>query len=222
MAAAAATLVLAVILVLLSRFKHDALLMTVNFLDIMIIDADTFSFLLTIYPNLGWNIAAAAAVVVPLIVLLWWFDPFRVRLRTAIAGGLGSLAALSMIALGVQSDLYEEFSNANYVSKFARSGVTGTLTVAADHFDLHAKLGFLLGAFSKTIEHEIEQNLDKLLGALGRFGFGSLGLKKEDFLKPGAVVQLGYPPARIDLITAIDQLAEIKVRTGMDVPTVIT
>ncbi|MBI3369525.1 MAG: polyhydroxyalkanoic acid system family protein [Burkholderiales bacterium] len=47
--------------------------------------------------------------------------------------------------------------------EFTRSGVNGTLVVAADHFDLHAKLGFLLGAFSKTIESEIEKNLDALL-----------------------------------------------------------
>lgn len=47
---------------------------------------------------------------------------------------------------------------------FTRSGVNGTLVVAADHFDLHAKLGFLLGAFAKTIETEIQQNLDQLLG----------------------------------------------------------
>ena len=46
---------------------------------------------------------------------------------------------------------------------FKRSGVSGTLLVAADHFDLHAKLGFLLGAFSKTIEGEITKNLDQLL-----------------------------------------------------------
>ena len=48
--------------------------------------------------------------------------------------------------------------------EFTRSGVNGTLKVAADHFDLNAKLGFLLGAFSKTIEAEIEKNLDTLLG----------------------------------------------------------
>jgi len=47
--------------------------------------------------------------------------------------------------------------------EFTRSGVNGRLIVAADHFDLQAQLGFLLGAFSKTIEREIEQNLDKLL-----------------------------------------------------------
>jgi putative polyhydroxyalkanoate system protein len=49
--------------------------------------------------------------------------------------------------------------------EFTRSGVNGTLVVAADHFDLQAKLGFLLGAFSKTIEGEIEKNLDALLGS---------------------------------------------------------
>ncbi|MDO9285713.1 MAG: polyhydroxyalkanoic acid system family protein [Aquabacterium sp.] len=49
--------------------------------------------------------------------------------------------------------------------EFTRSGVNGTLIVAADHFDLHAKLGFLLGAFAKTIEGEIQKNLDDLLGA---------------------------------------------------------
>ena len=47
--------------------------------------------------------------------------------------------------------------------EFTRSGVNGRLIVAADHFDLDAKLGFLLGAFSKTIESEIEKNLDELL-----------------------------------------------------------
>ena len=46
---------------------------------------------------------------------------------------------------------------------FTRSGINGTLIVAADHFDLNAKLGFLLGAFSKTIESEIKKNLDGLL-----------------------------------------------------------
>jgi putative polyhydroxyalkanoate system protein len=47
--------------------------------------------------------------------------------------------------------------------EFTRSGVAGKLIVAADHFDLNAKLGFLLGAFSKTIESEIQKNLDALL-----------------------------------------------------------
>ena len=49
--------------------------------------------------------------------------------------------------------------------EFTRSGVNGRLVVAADHFDLDARLGFLLGAFRHTIESEIERNLDKLLTA---------------------------------------------------------
>ncbi|HEY0818566.1 MAG TPA: polyhydroxyalkanoic acid system family protein [Rhizobacter sp.] len=51
--------------------------------------------------------------------------------------------------------------------EFKRSGVTGQLLVAADHFELNAKLGFLLGAFAKTIESEIEKNLDALLAGKG-------------------------------------------------------
>ncbi|MCE2914032.1 MAG: polyhydroxyalkanoic acid system family protein [Rubrivivax sp.] len=47
--------------------------------------------------------------------------------------------------------------------EFVRSGVNGRLIVAADHFDLEAKLGFLLGAFAKTIEGEIQKNLDAQL-----------------------------------------------------------
>jgi putative polyhydroxyalkanoate system protein len=49
--------------------------------------------------------------------------------------------------------------------EFTRSGCNGQLIVAADHFTLDAKLGFLLGAFSKTIQTEIEKNLDMLLAA---------------------------------------------------------
>jgi putative polyhydroxyalkanoate system protein len=51
--------------------------------------------------------------------------------------------------------------------RFKRSGVNGQLIVAADHFDLDAKLGFLLGAFAKTIENEICKNLDGLLAKSG-------------------------------------------------------
>lgn len=47
--------------------------------------------------------------------------------------------------------------------EFTRTGVKGELLVQADQFTLDAKLGFLLGAFSKTIEAEIEKNLDALL-----------------------------------------------------------
>ena len=47
--------------------------------------------------------------------------------------------------------------------EFTRSGVKGELTVAADRFELVAQRGFLLGAFRKTIEAEVEKELDELL-----------------------------------------------------------
>ena len=59
--------------------------------------------------------------------------------------------------------------------EFTRSGISGTLIVAADHFDLNAKLGFLLGAFAKTIEGEIQKNLDDLLGAAAAGGAAKAG-----------------------------------------------
>lgn len=49
--------------------------------------------------------------------------------------------------------------------EFTRTGVSGRLLVAADHFDLEAKLGFLLGVFAGTIEGEITKELDALLKA---------------------------------------------------------
>lgn len=46
-------------------------------------------------------------------------------------------------------------------------------------------------------------NVARLLSALGDFGFASLGLKAGDFTTD-TVVQLGQPPQRIALLTAID------------------
>ncbi len=46
-----------------------------------------------------------------------------------------------------------------------------------------------------------KSNAEKMLQVLKDFGFGSLDLKVDDFLNPEQVVQLGYPPNRIDLLT---------------------
>jgi hypothetical protein len=48
------------------------------------------------------------------------------------------------------------------------------------------------------------ENAENVLIALKQFGFVSLGLQKEDFLKPDEFVQLGYPPNRIDIIMSCD------------------
>lgn len=59
---------------------------------------------------------------------------------------------------------YEEGKSQDEVC-FNRAGVTGTLWVTRDRFELNAKLGFLLGAFKATIESEIVKTLDELLQA---------------------------------------------------------
>ncbi|NLV31931.1 MAG: nucleotidyltransferase family protein [Acidobacteria bacterium] len=51
--------------------------------------------------------------------------------------------------------------------------------------------------------HADTANAARILKSLKEFGFGSLGLKAEDFQQPGQVVQLGFPPVRIDLLTSI-------------------
>ena len=57
---------------------------------------------------------------------------------------------------------YDEGSTQDAVA-FTRSGVSGSLQLTHDTFELNAKLGFLLGAFKDRIEGEIVKNLDALL-----------------------------------------------------------
>lgn len=49
-----------------------------------------------------------------------------------------------------------------------------------------------------------ESNADKLVSIIQKFGFGSLGFEREDFLSNNLINQIGYPPLRIDIITSID------------------
>jgi hypothetical protein len=41
---------------------------------------------------------------------------------------------------------------------------------------------------------------------ISEFGFDSLGLTEEDFLGSDQIIQLGYPPRRIDLLTDLTSL----------------
>ncbi len=47
------------------------------------------------------------------------------------------------------------------------------------------------------------ENAEKIVECLAEFGFGSLNLTTDDFTTLDRVVQLGYPPYRIDIITSI-------------------
>lgn len=48
----------------------------------------------------------------------------------------------------------------------------------------------------------VPENIPRVLAALVDFGFGSLGLKESDFTGD-RVIQLGYPPNRVDFLSAI-------------------
>ena len=52
--------------------------------------------------------------------------------------------------------------------------------------------------------HATPENARRVLAALAAFGFGSLAIEEHYLTTPARVIQLGYPPARIDLLTSID------------------
>jgi predicted nucleotidyltransferase len=61
--------------------------------------------------------------------------------------------------------------------------------------------------YTKDIDIWIEmspENATRMLQALEQFGFASLDLQPQDFMTPDQVIQLGYPPSRIDLLTTPD------------------
>jgi hypothetical protein len=58
--------------------------------------------------------------------------------------------------------------------------------------------------YTKDIDIWIEMTPDNaanMVKALEQFEFGSLGLQATDFITPDQIIQLGYPPNRIDLVT---------------------
>src|SRR5712672_1784346 len=120
----ALSLTLVVVLVLLSKFKHDVVQMTANFVDLMVIDRDSAAFLFTIFPNLRWSVILAGLVTIPLMYTLWWLDPFRIRRLPALAGMLACLAALVGYAFAWPDEAWRGYYDDGYLSKFSRSGVS--------------------------------------------------------------------------------------------------
>src|ERR1700689_3272469 len=120
----ALSLTLVVVLILLSRLKHDIVQMTANFVDLMVIDRDTAAFLFTIFPNLRWSVIGAGVLTLPLMGALWRLDPFRIRRLPALAGMLACLAGLVGYALAWPEEAWRGYYDDGYLSKFSRSGVT--------------------------------------------------------------------------------------------------
>jgi sulfatase-like protein len=130
----ALSLTLVVVLILLSRLKHDIVQMTANFVDLMVIDRDTAAFLFTIFPNLRWSVIGASLVILPLMYALWWLDPFRIRRLPAAACALACLAALVGYAFAWPEEAWRGYYDDGYLSKFSRSGVTAVSDFLHDGF----------------------------------------------------------------------------------------
>ena len=119
-----------VIVVLVSRLKHEIISVTANFLDVLIVDRDTISFLMNILPDLQRNVAISLLLAVPLLVLLWRFDTLRLRGRTALTGFSACLAGIAFVSFAQPQADWEIFLDGSYVSKFVRSGVAELSSLA--------------------------------------------------------------------------------------------
>ena len=78
------------------------------------------------------------------------------------------------------------------------------LVVGGYAFSFHAE-----PRYTKDIDFFVdgtEENAERLLNVLSEFGFKDIALKKDDFTKPGNIIQLGVPPVRIDLMTSVTGL----------------
>lgn len=51
-----------------------------------------------------------------------------------------------------------------------------------------------------------KENAKRIIKTLIEFGFGSADIKEEDLLKKDFIIQLGFPPNRIDILTGISGL----------------
>jgi hypothetical protein len=120
---AALSLTLVALIIVLSQFKFSIVWMTLNFFDVLIIDPDTFAFLLSIYPDLRPILLVAAGLAGPAIVLLWWLDPLRVRRGRAAIGAAACAAGILGLSIPWPMEPSDVFHRNNHVSRFVRSGV---------------------------------------------------------------------------------------------------
>src|SRR5690348_2932751 len=70
---------------LLSRFKYDKLWMTIDFVDVLIVDQDTSAFLLATFPALRWWILLSGVVTAVTVIAAWRLDHWRVSRIAGLA-----------------------------------------------------------------------------------------------------------------------------------------
>jgi hypothetical protein len=122
-AAAALSLIMIAMLIAVSQFKFGVIWMTANFLDVLIIDTDTLSYLLGIFPNLRTGLFVALFIGFPALLLIWALDPFQVKRLRATGAAAGSLSLIGVLSLSVPEQPWEPFQGVNHVSSFFRSGM---------------------------------------------------------------------------------------------------
>lgn len=120
---AALALVLVVLLIVISRFKFDILQLSLTFLDFLIIDRDTFSFLLSVFPRLRTQLIVALVLAVPVLWLIWRADPFRLGRRLSLAILVATTLLMSAMSVASPEQPWEPFQGVNHISNLARSGV---------------------------------------------------------------------------------------------------
>ena len=120
---AALALALVVLLIALSRFKFDILQLSLTFLDFLIIDRDTFSFLLSVFPRLRTQLIVAAVLAIPVLWLIWRADPFRAGRRLSLAVLAATTLSMSVMSVAAPEQPWEPFQGVNHISNLARSGV---------------------------------------------------------------------------------------------------
>ena len=49
-----------------------------------------------------------------------------------------------------------------------------------------------------------ETNAQRLMEVFQEFGFGGIGIEKQDFLKPSFIIEIGREPRKIQVLTGID------------------
>ena len=91
---------------------------------------------------------------------------------------------------------FKEFAASLSSNKVEYLIVSGYALAAYGHPRYTGDLDFWIGTDAA--------NAQRVLDALEAFGFGALGIGSNDLTTPGRVIQLGYPPRRIDLLTSID------------------
>ena len=128
---AALALSLTVLLIALSRFKWDILQLSLTFLDFLIIDRDTFSFLLSVVPRLRTQLIVAGILAIPLLWVIWRVDPFRAGRRLSLAILAATTVLMSVMSVAVPEQPWEPFQGVNHISNLARSGVLAVSRLAS-------------------------------------------------------------------------------------------